>query len=336
MRGNENQLRYDSASLRYKTSTPSMLVKSSADIWTSVLLEVHRVNPCPDVFEPGATPDQMIVVQTKGTQELQSFRSGQWRHAIYRPGTIGMTPPMSVSRLRRSLQRNAQPFEKINLFIPQGFFHEARDHYRRAGRPYRTESLSALGFNDPVVAQMAFALLDAMDAGAPDLYAQSASQWMAMHLLSAHSSWLEIHQDRRCPGVISDKRLARVIEYMSAHFAEALSLDNLASEASVSKFHFARLFRLSTGTTPHEYLIQLRMQAARSLLRTTDLQISEISRKCGFTSVCHFVIAFKTRNGVSPNNFRRNLSSAPCKRMTRVSDTPRRPAAGVVDELRHV
>ena len=153
---------------------------------------------------------------------------------------------------------------------------------------------------------MAFALLGAMNAGAPDLYAQSAAQWMATHLLSAHSSWLEIHEDRRCPGIISDKRLARVIEYMSAHFAEPLSLDTLASEASVSKFHFARLFRLSTGTTPHEYLIQLRMHAARSMLRTTNLQIGEISSKCGFTSVSHFIIAFKARNGLPPNQFRRN------------------------------
>ncbi len=240
---------------------------------------------------------------TRGEQEIESFNAGTWRHAIYRAGTIGMTPTGEIDRLRRRM-RKAVPFEKANLYIPQGFFDEAADHYRHVGHRWRGNSLTALAFNDPLIAQTVFALLRGMEAGAPDLYAQTAMQWLSIHLLSAHGSWLDMQEDRRDPGVIADKRLARVVEYISANFAEPLALDDLAGEAGVSKFHFTRLFRERTGATPHAFLVQIRMTAARRMLMTTDLSVAEIAARCGFVRPAHFGTAFTRRFGMSPTAFR--------------------------------
>ena len=77
---------------------------------------------------------------------------------------------------------------------------------------------------------------------------------LATHLLSEQAAWRRsgsIDPDLRSQGKITDPRLARVLEYMSVHFAEPLDLTWLAREAGVSKFHFARLFRERTSTTPH-------------------------------------------------------------------------------------
>ena len=148
------------------------------------------------------------------------------------------------------------------------------------------------------------ALLRAMAAGALDLYAQAAMQWLATHLLSAHSPWLDIHEDPRNPGVISNSRLMRVLDYMSTHFAEPLTLERLADEAGISKFHFCRLFRENTGGTPHAFLLELRMGAARRMLATTDYNVAVIAAHCGFARAAHFGTAFTKRFGLSPLAFR--------------------------------
>ena len=164
--------------------------------------------------------------------------------------------------------------------------------------------MSALAFQDPLIAQLVFALLRGMKAGALDLYAQAAAQTLALHLVSAHSPWLGCGQDGRDPGVIADRRLARVIEFMTLHLAESLSLERLATEAGVSKFHFTRLFRLATGSTPNAFLLQLRMEAACRMLSTTDLPIGDIAVRCGFARAEHFSAAFAKRLGQSPSTYR--------------------------------
>src|SRR5690606_32758578 len=107
-------------------------------------------------------------------------------------------------------------------------------------------------------------------------------------------SWRMASTDRS-PGIITDQRLARVVEFMTMHFAESLSLDRLAREAGISKFHFAHLFRSRTGMTPHGFLVQLRMDAARRMLTTTDLTVSEIAASCGYANAAHFGAAFQRR-----------------------------------------
>lgn len=297
---------FSDASLSCRRSIPSTTIATSrAAGWTSVLVDHHRIHPDgEEPFETLPTPDQTIVVMTRGEQRIESFKAGTWRPAVYRPGTIGMTPGGDTDRLRRRVRRGHAPFEKANLYVPQRFFRDAADHYRWLGHRYRDDPLTALAFDDPLIAQAVLALLRAMALGAPDLYAQAAMQWLVIHLLSAHSSWLDVREDRRDPGVIRDARLARVVEYMGAHLAEPLTLEDLAAEAGVSKFHFTRLFRQGAGTTPYALLVQMRMEAARRMLATTDLGVAEVAASCGFARSAHFGTAFTKRFGMSPTAFR--------------------------------
>jgi AraC family transcriptional regulator len=160
--------------------------------------------------------------------------------------------------------------------------------------------------DDPVVAQAVTTLLRAARAGAPDLYAESLVQWLAVHLLSSHGRRAEAWtlRDR---GGIPDRRLERVVNFMREHFAEPLKLDRLAQEAGVSKFHFARRFREETGTTPHSFLLDLRLRNGRDLLLKTDDSIACVAAACGYERSTHFGAAFHKRFGETPSAFRRRL-----------------------------
>lgn len=166
-------------SLLCRHALPSTIVASSRDVgWSSVLVDLHRVSPADEPFETRPTPDQTLVVMTRGEQEIEAFKGGVWRRAVYQAGTIGMTPGGETDRLRRRARRAPAPFEKANLYVPQRFFREAADHYRRAGQCHRDAPLTALAFHDPAIAGTVAALVRGVAAGAPDLYAQTAALWL--------------------------------------------------------------------------------------------------------------------------------------------------------------
>jgi AraC family transcriptional regulator len=297
--------RFDEASRQCRHALPITVIASSEDAdWTSVLVEVNRAHASEEPFETLPTPDQTIVVVTRGEQELQAFRDGAWRRATYRAGTVGLTPGGDVARLRRRV-RASQSVEKVNVYMPQRFLLEAAEHYRRAGHRAAPPRLGALAFQDPLIAQTVSALVRGMRAGAADLYAESAMQWLAAHLLAEHASLRAISDDTRSSGSVPDSRMADVLEYMRVHLQEPLTLDHLAAQACVSKFHFARIFRTRTGVSPHAYLVELRMDAARHLLASADLSIAEVARRCGFRRPAHFATAFTKQLGLSPTAFRR-------------------------------
>lgn len=100
-------------------------------------------------------------------------------------------------------------------------------------------------------------------------------------------------------------RMGRVKVLIDAEYARALDLERLAREAHVSRFHFARTFRETFGEPPHRYLQRRRVEAARWLLETTDLSITDICLEVGFTSLGSFSRLFTERVGVAPSHYRR-------------------------------
>ena len=86
-----------------------------------------------------------------------------------------------------------------------------------------------------------------------------------------------------------------------------LPLEEIASAAYLSPFHFARLFKKLTGATPHSYLAALRAARAQTLLSETDLSVTEIGARVGYASSSHFSKAFRQATGLSPRAFRAAL-----------------------------
>lgn len=219
-----------------------------------------------------------------------------------------MTAGGNGNRLRWSASDD-QTIETLNLYIPRGLVDATREEYRRAGRPSRDDVLDALFFDDPVIARVCVALVDAASAAASELYAQSAAQFIVTHLLSLQSRSSSHCDAERSVGSLPRRRLDAILDYMAANYARPLTLDELAREAHVSRFHFVELFRQEVGVTPHQHLIALRLEAATTMLLCTDASVQFIAEACGYATGAHFAKAFGTRYGSTPSVYRSGRSS---------------------------
>lgn len=102
---------------------------------------------------------------------------------------------------------------------------------------------------------------------------------------------------------LSDKALERTIAYIEAHLFEDLSLGDLARTACVSRFHFARMFRVRTGFSPMKYVQHERIRIAKLLLRSGDRNISSVAAALGFFDQSHFSRVFRKITGMSPGRY---------------------------------
>lgn len=108
--------------------------------------------------------------------------------------------------------------------------------------------------------------------------------------------------------------VAMALEYMSAHFRETCSLDELSGRVSLSKYHLLRRFKQETGRTPHEYLTALRLRRAKELLTETQLSVEEVGYQCGFASSTAFIRSFRQATAITPASFRKYFDPAGFRR----------------------
>ncbi len=106
-------------------------------------------------------------------------------------------------------------------------------------------------------------------------------------------------------GGIRPHALAQVKRFIECRMHQRLRVADMAREACLSPFHFARMFKQSTGQTPHTYLNERRIETARALLAETDLPMREVSRRAGFTTQAHFCSVFRRHAGETPAAYRR-------------------------------
>jgi AraC family transcriptional regulator len=110
------------------------------------------------------------------------------------------------------------------------------------------------------------------------------------------------HRPRGGP---SRHKLRAALEYIEEHLDAELSLDDLAAAVHLSPYHFARLFKTSTGLPPHQYVITRRVERAKQLLRGgDDLSLAQVAVRAGFWDQGHFARHFKRLVGVTPKQFR--------------------------------
>ncbi|TGD80453.1 helix-turn-helix transcriptional regulator [Hymenobacter wooponensis] len=135
------------------------------------------------------------------------------------------------------------------------------------------------------------------------LYAESLVNTLGYHLIEFHASY-----ERRIVGAgsrLSAAVLARIDSYVEAAAEQTVSLAALADLANLSVFHFARRFKLTTGRSPYQYVLDWKIKRARQLLQAGSLPIAAIGDALGFASPAHFSAAFKRVVGQSPREFQR-------------------------------
>ncbi|MGB3299097.1 MAG: AraC family transcriptional regulator [Phormidesmis sp.] len=158
---------------------------------------------------------------------------------------------------------------------------------------------------DPVISQIAIALQNTLNTQSTGckLYIDAMANALATHLVYHYSAHDLIHKTHS--GGLSDHQLKRVTDYIDEHLAEDLSLSELAGLVPLSSFHFARLFKSSTGFAPHQYHIRCRMKRTKQLLLEKELSIAQVAHVVGFASQSHLNYHFKRIVGLTPTAFLR-------------------------------
>jgi len=103
---------------------------------------------------------------------------------------------------------------------------------------------------------------------------------------------------------LSQRRAARVLEYIDAHLGDDLSVAGLAEVAGLSTAHFSRLFRATFGKSPHGFVLERRVRAADELLRRGQQTIAQVAYRLGFSSQAHFTQVFRRLTGRTPGRSR--------------------------------
>lgn len=103
---------------------------------------------------------------------------------------------------------------------------------------------------------------------------------------------------------LSRRALTRACSFMEANLGEPLGLRDIAGAACVSRSHFARMFRRSTGYSPMAYLYRLRVERAKAMLIQGQASLAELSACLGFSHHSHFTRVFSRHTGMSPRTFR--------------------------------
>lgn len=159
---------------------------------------------------------------------------------------------------------------------------------------------------DEAITAVSHQLVEEMAALSPghEAMLDALARQMVIHLLRHHFTVRESARIELSRAGPVDRRLRRAIEFMHDNYGRELALEEIASAAYLSEYHFARVFKQITGLTPHTYLANIRLERARKLLSETLLPISQIAAMVGYQSQSHFTKIFKATTGVTPGAFR--------------------------------
>jgi AraC family transcriptional regulator len=270
--------------------------------WQSVLARTYVERPNADEFTTLPTANLLVVMITGGMYAIEGVSDGRWRSTVYRPGSTGITAPGNASTLRwRAI--GSRPLTSLQVYLAPELFAGVRAEDDDRALDVLPD---ALAVDDPVISTVTCAIGWALESKASSLYADSAAQFLAAHVVERHLACRSAPRGRGLGG----RALANVVGYMQDNLADEITLEQLAAVAGLSKHHFLRSFKTATGATPHGFLVEIRMQRAAELLVARTSTVSWVAARCGYRSASHFAAAFHKHHGTSPTAYRTARVSA--------------------------
>ncbi|MBY5542658.1 helix-turn-helix transcriptional regulator [Rhizobium leguminosarum] len=257
-------------------------------------------------FDPGWQVDLTlecteIAVLLSGQSKIRWTGDGHRQEAIARPGVAWICP---AGVHESDVEIIGTMPESLHIFLPPSLVGESALSNFDID-PAKVQLAYAGGVPDPMVlhiGQLFRGLLNRSLEPTDRLFLDGIQMALVAHLLGTYSSgrW---QPAARAP-TVNPKRLQRVFDFIEARIAAEISLDDLAAEACLSPFHFARMFRKASGLTPHRYVTERRIEAAKEKLRLAGSSLVEIALDIGFGSQANFTRVFRKMTGLTPGQYR--------------------------------
>lgn len=177
--------------------------------------------------------------------------------------------------------------------------------------PTRGELLNRFAFRDPELENLCWAIKRELEAGSPSgrFYLDGLALATASRLISHHSTAAKRFKPRN--EGLQGHRLKQVLAFIEEQLADDLSLDDLAAVAGVSASHMKTLFRRSMGVPVHQYIIERRIERAKSLMAQDHLSMAQIAATAGFAHQSHMARHMRRVTGMAPKAMRRMLAEMP-------------------------
>ena len=275
---------------------PSHPVKDGArSPWTGMILEKHRLDAV-------AIPEHehstfCLHLQSSGPVEMDWYSAGRSGHLKMGAGNLIFLTPGT----RDSLLWHGPSHRIVASLEPSLLSHAAEQLGIRGSCDFENQ----WSFHDEQLGLLLTEMEREMNSGWPmgSLYGDLLGMSLSIALIKKYGRTSPILAAQK--GGLSRSDLRRVLEYVDENLDRDIRLQELAALTDLSVFHFARSFRQSVGSTPHQYIVNMRVQKAKTLLMPPEWSIQQIASATGFADGGHLSKIFRKSTGVSPSAWRR-------------------------------
>jgi AraC family transcriptional regulator len=275
-----------------------MIASSEGLGWANVYAVIQREAAYNSYLN--AVNDHLFIFHLKGSVGIHWSTSGHDLDGRVTPGHYDFFP----GREGVDVQLDGS-IETMHLYLRRSIVDAVIEDM--LGDPKQITLNPVFNGSDPLLEQIAVSMRGALNDNslASKLYVEQLSWTLAAHLV--HSS------ARRVPlsysyGGLSKQQLKRVIDFIEVNMEKPLDLNDLSRAACLNPIYFGRQFKRTTNMSPHQFVIQRRIERAKSLLATTSQPIAEVAAACGFCHQEHLTRVFRIRCGTTPSAYRRTSS----------------------------
>jgi AraC family transcriptional regulator len=267
--------------------------------WDGIRLDYHQQPGCET---PEHSPQQHVisVSLTKQPINVERVLNGHVQHECIQYGDVVVIPESSYHKLSWEIEA-----EFLVLSLEKAFF--ARAAYDSVDLQ-QVDIVPHFADSDPLIQQIGLALHSELesDGTGSRVYIESLTTTLCIHLLK-HYSVSSPKIVKHAEG-LSRLKLQRAIEYINQNLEKDLGLAEIATAVGMSMYHFSRLFKQSTGFSPHKYVMNCRIERAKRLLTKTEEAMDEIYQQVGFQTQSHFTNVFRKLIGTTPKAYRKQVN----------------------------
>jgi AraC family transcriptional regulator len=282
---------------------PSSLVKSDwvlsrTSMQSGGLIVEHHLEPADTIESPPISQHLMCLYLSGSSHQVTQFEKLEFDGA-YHPGDLWLLPESSCSAFWSWESTD----EAMIFTIDPPLLDEialASDCANSSGL-----QLNPLVYqHDPQLLAIAQSFKQEMTQGgiASQLYTDALALQFTIHLLRHYTT--QSLTPKHYPGGLSRQQMKCLIDYMQINLDRTIHLEELATLLNMSQYHFCRLFKRSTGVSPHQFVIRQRVDRAKQLLQKSDRSVLDVAIRCGFTDGSHLTRHFRKLTGTTPTTFR--------------------------------